>query len=393
MAAALVLGDSQIIHPLNADDTRAARNVLRQVGVDIHEEPDRWRVRGGNFQPPAGDLFCGDSAATLRFMTAICSLIPGRCRLVAGPSLARRPVKPLIDALAQLGVDGSCHGEVPPVTIDGGRLKGGITSLPGDISSQYVSALLFISPLAAQEMTIRLTTPLESRPYVMMTLDCLTKFGITVAFTEELDEFEVFPQRYTPAAYTVEGDWSSASYLLALGAVGGKVTVDNLDPQSLQSDRVLLDLLREMGVDININNDSITASQSRLTAIRADLTDCIDLLPTMAVLAAVADGVSRLSGIERARLKESDRVGATVNGLRQMGISVAEDRGSLSITGTRPQGAVIDSRGDHRMAMAFSILGTIAGDTVITDAACVTKTYPQFWDTLCRIGGEVKLDG
>ena len=389
MCAALASGESEIVHPLSSEDTEAAMNVLSKLGVGVHKEDDLWRVNGGDFHAPDTDLFCGDSAATLRFMTAICAIVPGKCRLTAGPSLSRRPVKPLIAALQQLGIKCSAPGGLPPVTVEGGRLTGGVTQLPGDISSQFVSALLFLAPFAEEGMIIRLTTPLESKPYVMMTLDCLQKFGITVGFSPALDQFEVVRQNYEPTKYEVEGDWSSASYFLALGALAGEVAVTNLNPASLQGDKIMINFLQDMGAAIEVGRDSVTVRKSRLKALRADLTDCIDLLPTVAVLAAMADGVSELTGIARARLKESDRVAAVKDGLIRMGIGVTEAQDKLTITGSKPQGAVIDSRGDHRLAMAFSVLGSVVGDTVIDDAECVAKTYPQFWDELKSIGGEV----
>ena len=393
MCAALAKGKSEIIHPLTSDDTEAAINVLSKVGIGVHQKGDSWQVTGGNFHEPASELFCGESAATLRFMTAICSLIPGKCRLTAGSSLSRRPVKPLVQALRQLGVNCSSQGELPPVIVEGGKLKGGVAELPGDISSQFVSALLFISPFAEEGMTIKLTTPLESKPYVLMTLDCLERFWITVGFSEELDQFEVLKQTYKPVKYNVEGDWSSASYLLAMGALSGEVEVENLNPESLQADKMILNLLRDMGAWVKVNKDSVTVRKSGLEAIQADLSHCIDLLPTMAVLAAVANGVSQFVGVERARLKESNRVAALRDGLERMGIKVGEETNRLTITGSKPKGSVIDSQGDHRIAMAFSLLGLIAGETTINNAECVSKTFPQFWDILKNIGGEVKIDG
>jgi len=386
MCAALAMGDSEIVNPLSSDDTDAALNVLRQIGIRVWQKQDLWQVAGGSFHQPSSDLFCGDSAATLRFMAALCSLIPGRSRLIAGPSLSERPVKPLVQALRQLGVDASCQGEAAPVVVKGGSLKGGATELPGDISSQFISALLFIAPLAEDDITIRLTTPLESKPYIMMTLDCLKKFGIKVDSSPDLTEFKVSRQIYRPAKYRVEGDWSSVSYLLALGAVSGEVTVENLNPQSLQGDRIILNFLKDMGAWVDINGDSVTVRKSNLKAVQADLSDCIDLLPTMAILAAVADGVSQFVGISRARLKESDRVSALREGLGRMGIKVTEESNKLTITGSKPKGAVIDTRGDHRIAMAFSILGSVAGETAIDEAECVSKTFPDFWSILQSIG-------
>jgi 3-phosphoshikimate 1-carboxyvinyltransferase len=391
MCAALAKGESEIVYPLSSDDTDALLNVLSQVGIRIRQRRDSWQVTGGSFHKPDTDLFCGESAATLRFMTALCSLVPGGCRLVAGPSLAKRPVKPLIQALRQLGVDCSCQDEVAPVVVDGGSLKGGVTEFPGNISSQFVSALLFIAPLAEAGVTIRLTTPLASKPFILMTLDCLEKFGVKVESSADLTEYIVPRQTYKSARYQVEGDWSSASYLLALGAVSGEVVVENLNPQSLQGDKIILDFLRDMGALVDINNNSIRVRRSGLSAIRTDLSDCIDLLPTMAVLAATANGISEFVGIDRARIKESNRVAAVREELEKMGIKVTEERDRLTIVGSEPKASVIDTRNDHRIAMAFSILGSATSGTIINDAECVSKTFPEFWDIIKSIG--VKLDG
>ena len=389
MCAALSRGESEVVNPLISDDTLAAADVLNHIGVSIQREKDVWRVIGGDLRVPITDLYCGDSAATLRFMTAICSLIPGKCRLIAGPSLAKRPVEPLIQALRQLGVNCSSEDGLPPVTVSSGGLRGGETELPGDISSQFVSALLLIASFAEKGMTIRLTTPLRSKPYVEMTLECLKKFGIVVSWTA--DKFDVARQIYRPARCDVEGDWSSLSYFLALGAVSGRVEVTNLNSESLQGDRIMLSFLREMGAAVEVRGNSVIVKKLRFKAIRADLTDCIDLLPTMAVLAAVTDGVSEFTGIERARIKESDRVVAIKEGLERMGIKVKEEKDKLTVVGAKPKGTVIDSHKDHRIAMAFSILGIVVGETQIDGAECVAKTFPQFWDILKSIGGKVHI--
>jgi 3-phosphoshikimate 1-carboxyvinyltransferase len=393
MCAALADGRSEIMRPLHADDTEAGREVLQQIGIAFTEKADSWIVSGGAFREPASELFCRNSAGTLRFMTAICSLVPGTCHLTAGLSLSRRPILPLVTALRKLGVNCYSEGTAALVTVQGGRLKGGKTELPGDVSSQLVSALLFIGPLAKEGMELELTPPVESRPYISMTIDCMKQFGVKVEHSPDFMRYKIKPQAYRPARYRAEGDWSSASYLLSLGAVAGDVDVSNLSSGSLQADRQIWILLKKMGADIHAGHISVRARQSRLKAIRADLSDCIDLLPTMAVLSAAAQGVSELSGISRARLKESDRVAAVKDGLKRMGIAVREERDKLFITGSTPVGASIDSVGDHRIAMAFSILGVLAGDTVIEGAECVNKTYPEFWNVLQSLGGKVVLDG
>ena len=392
LCAVLARGESEIIRPLGSDDTEASLGVLSKVGVRVRQQKDCWQVNGGNLHKPEGDLFCRDSALTLRFMTAIASIIPGQCHLTAGPSLAQRPIEPLIQALRQLGVD--CHYQAKPacVIVNGNKLIGGVTNLPGNISSQFVSALLLVSPFTDEGMTIKVTTPLESQSFVLMTLECLKLFGIKVKFSADLREFETARQVYQPTKYIVESDWSSASYLLAMGALTGEVVVENLNPESFQGDKAIINFLKDMGALVTIDQNSIRVRKSRLKAIKTNLIDCIDLLPTLAILAAAAEGESQFTGIARARLKESNRVVAIREGLERMGIKVTEEEDRLSITGASPKGAVIDSKNDHRIAMAFSLLGSLAGGTTIEQAECVGKTYPEFWEILKGVGGEVKLD-
>ena len=415
MCATLSKGESEILNPLVCDDTNAAAAALMKIGVGIVKEKAVWRVTGGRLRVPAEDIDCGESATTMRFLTAILSLVPGEHRLVGGPMLAKRPMRVLVDALENLGVKGSTAGKTtPPVTINGGTFVGGATEIPGNVSSQFISALLLIAPFAKVGVSIKMTTPLTSKPYLLMTLWCLKRFGINVL--TPLNRFIVKRQRYLPAKVTVEGDWSSASYFLALGATSeAGVQIENLSIGSLQGDRVMLDFLRVMGVAVRTSGDIINISQGRLKAINADLSDCIDLLPAMAVLAALAEGVSIFVGIDRARIKESNRVAAVREGLVKMGINVVEEGDRLLITGLKnPKKAadddsegspkekttadnpekkeivVINSYGDHRIAMAFGVLGAALGGLTIDGAECVAKTFPDFWEALEKLGGEIK---
>ncbi|MGD9143523.1 MAG: 3-phosphoshikimate 1-carboxyvinyltransferase [Dehalococcoidia bacterium] len=418
MCAALADGESVLENPLVCEDTDVAADVLAKVGIQVQRSGDAWRVRGGTFRPPTEDLHCGESATTLRFMTAICSLIPGKSRLVGGPSLSRRPVRSLVEALKKLGISCSMEGKTtPPVNVEGGTLRGGETELPGHISSQFVSALLLIAPFARKEVNIRLTSKLTSRPYLLMTTRTLKKFGINV--NTSLDKFVVPRQRYQPQTFPLEGDWSSASYFLALGALSDGIEVENISTGSVQGDRVILDFLRSMGAAVRVEGDAVSVSrkEGNLKAINADLSDCIDLLPTMAVLAALAEGTSEFMGIERARIKESNRVVAVRQGLANLaglGVKVHEDGNRLTITGMntpRPvdeskdedeeektedtaakthEPVTVNSHNDHRIAMAFGVLGTVVDDITITDAECVAKTYPGFWEDLKSIGGKVE---
>jgi 3-phosphoshikimate 1-carboxyvinyltransferase len=207
-----------------------------------------------------------------------------------------------------------------------------------------------------------------------------------------LVKLQIAAQAYQPAAYQVEGDWSQASYLLALGALSGEVLVTNLNAESLQGDRIILNLLQKMGARFSQRGGSVMIYKSPLKAIDADLSDAIDLFPTIAVLASVAEGVSDLRGISRARLKESDRVAGLKEELLKLGIRVIEEDDSIKVIGGYFRNAVLDSMADHRLAMAFAILGTLVGGITIKQAESVSKTFPEFWQILQNLGAKVKLD-
>jgi 3-phosphoshikimate 1-carboxyvinyltransferase len=392
ICSALANGESTIINPLASDDTMAALDVIRKTGARVKQQKDKWLIQGGSFQNSQQELFCGDSAATLRFMMAICAVIPGTWKLTAGPSLSRRPIGPLVQALNRLEVDCFSNYGFPPVIVEGGNVKGGYVHLRGDVSSQFISALMLMAPLTKEGLKIELTTPPESLPYILMTQDCMAKYGIKINCSNDMRIIEVAKQTYTPIRFVVEGDWSSASYFLALGAIAGEVGVKNLNIDSLQGDDRIIKILKDMGALISEHKSIIKTGKAELRAINTDLSDCIDLLPTVAMLAATAQGTSELSGIRRGRIKESDRVAAVREGLELMGIKVREEEDSMIITGSSPMGAAIDSRNDHRIAMAFSLLGCLAGDTVIKDAQCVSKTFPGYWDLLKSIGARIKTD-
>jgi 3-phosphoshikimate 1-carboxyvinyltransferase len=391
VCASLAEGKSRITSPLTSDDIEATLDVVRKLGVQVNLNPDGWVVLGGDLGEPRVELFCRESGTTLRFMTAVCSLVKGRSKLTAGPSLQRRPIKPLVDAFRELGVDCSCEGESPPITVVGG-LRGGKAEIRGDITSQFVSAILLVSSLAEEPVTLRLRTPLESKPYVLMTMDTQLRFGVKIDASKDLNVFRVERQAYSPAEYEVEGDWSSAAFLLASGAIAGEVEVLNLNPASLQADVRILDLLKTMGVRVRVAENVISVGRGELGALSAEVSDCPDLFPALSVLCSLAKGRSVISGVGRLRLKESDRVEAMTTGLRSVGITVASDADRVVIEGGRPKAAVVDPRGDHRIAMAFGLLGLACERIVVEDAECVEKSYPSFWSDLVSLGAGVGLE-
>lgn len=388
-AAATAAGTSRIINPLLSEDTEAAAEVLERLGAAIERQPGVWNVTGGHLKPTRMELNCRQSAATLRFLVPLCAALPGTSRITFAPGLARRPMTLMPAMLKQLGI--TVKPAPDHLLIHGGPIKTGGVSLPGDVSSQFISGLMLAAPLFPEGVTINLTTPARSRDYLRMTMACLSRFGVNVTHNDNLTEFIILGQMGSAANYEVEGDWSGASYFLGLGALNGQICVSGLNPDSFQADRFMLNCLEQMGAAVTISNGEIKVASSSLRAVNLNLDEAIDLLPTVACLAAAANGRSVLTGLSRARLKESDRVTAVAVNLKRMGVAVAEEPDSLVITGGRPHGAVIDSFDDHRIAMAFAMLSTICGDTTIEGAECVNKTYPGFWEDFGQAGGKVTL--
>ena len=391
ICSALARGESRISSPLQSDDTIATSRALRMLGVEISEEPERWTVRADELHKPESELFCDESGTTLRFMTSLSSLVNGECKLTGGPSLSKRPMDPLLQGLRQMGVECSGVKGHPPILIKGeGKIRGGNVSMRGDVSSQFVSAILLIAPRASGGTTLELTTPLESKPYVSMTIDVQRAFGVESKPSKDMRTFKAGEQMYEPSSYSVEGDWSSASYLLAAGALGGEVTIDGLNNGSLQADANVARILRLMGAETTRVEGGLCVRRSDLQSIEADLSDSPDLFPIVSTLCAVADGESVLTGVGRLQYKESNRGAAMIDGLSRMGIKVADFGDHVVITGGSPKGCMINTRKDHRIAMAFAVLGLAAeGETKITHAECVAKSYPGFWGALERLGADL----
>lgn len=392
--ASLAEGRSRITSPLTSDDTEATVEVLRKLGVGITQNGAAWEVEGGDLRKPEEPLHCRMSGTTLRMMTALCTLVKGECTLTGRPSLMKRPAIPLIDGLNQLGASCTINEDYPSVIVNGrGGLRGGVAEIQGDISSQLISAILLIAPRTEEGVTLRLTTPLESRPYVKMTMEAQRAFGVEVWATKGMEEFRIRRQQYRPTEFEVEGDWSSAAYLIAVGVLTGSVELHGLRDKNSQADAAVVDALCMMGADISTRNGSIAVEKTGLCGLKFDVSNCPDLFPILSVLCAVAEGDSVITGIRRLRLKESNRVAAVAEGLEVMGVGTIEEENRFIIKGSNPEGGAIDPHGDHRIAMAFGVLGLAAeGETTILNAECVSKSFPGFWDVLEDLGARLRRD-
>ena len=385
IAAALAPGESILANALKAEDTELTAQALAGLGADLDWQGHTIRVlgTGGHLKPVADPIFLGNSGTSMRFLTAVVALGSGTYRLTGTPRLCERPMGELLEALNNLGVQATSEqgNGCPPVTVTGGSFTGGITRLSGAVSSQFLSALLLIGPLAPKGVEIEISGELVSRPYVDVTLSVLTAFGIT--FSREAYRRFIIPggQSYRNHQYDIEADASSASYFWAAAALtGGRMTIANLDLESIQGDIDFLSVLARMGCHLISSPQGLTVEGGPLQGIHMDMSAMPDLVPTLGVLAAFADGETVISGVAHLRHKESNRLAAVVTELGKMGITAKETPDGLRIIGGTPQGAEIETYDDHRIAMSFAVAGLKAKGVVIHNPDCVAKSFPDFWE-------------
>ena len=390
ITAALAKGKSILEKPLVCDDTLATAEALRSLGVSVNEEGNRWIVEGGELHASTSPINCNQSGTTLRLMLGVCSLLEAESTVTGAPQLLKRPNKPLLEGLNQLGVKTESENGYPPVKIKG-PMSGGEAQIRGDVSSQFISSIILAAPYAKSPVTVNVTTRLESKPYVQMTIDAMKTGGIRAIPNKDLTEIQVPQGEYKPVDTRIEGDWSSAAFLLAAGVLTGKVHVDNVDADSSQADKEILHALSHMGAQVKIKGNRVTAEKSYLRGLEMDLSDCPDIFPIISSLCAVAHGTSRLTGLGRLKIKESDRLEAMAEGLRAMGAKITIIKDTCTIEGGSLKGADINPHGDHRIAMSFAVLGLVAeGETMINDPDCVNKSYPGFWEDLAGLGADMR---
>jgi 3-phosphoshikimate 1-carboxyvinyltransferase len=389
--SSLARGRSIIKNYLKAQDTYSTLKACKGFGVRI-EGGEEIVIHGsdGELHTPASEIDVENSGTTLRFISGLAAL-DGEVTITGDESIQKRPMQPLLDALNQLGVEAFSTKKdgTPPIVIKGGGIKGGEVKIRGDISSQFISSLLISSPYAKNDVKIRLTTPLKSRPYVDLTLDVMEKFGVTVKNKDYMQFYVKAGKGYRGREYAVEGDYSSAGYFLALAALtNSEITVANLFRESMQGDRVILDILKRMGAKIKAKSNEVTVVGRGLEGIEVDLGDTPDLLPTVSALAAKAEGTTTIKNVEHARYKECNRLSACATEFGKLGITIVEKKDGLVIQGTgKLTGARVQSHNDHRMAMALTIAGLCAeGETIVEDADPVKISFPEFFDTLKSLG-------
>ena len=407
--ASLAKGTSKLYDMLYSEDTLSSIRVCEALGAKINRTEDYLEVigTGGELHNSSTEpIDLANSGTTLRLMTSVSALSDNEVTLTGDDSLQTRPMGLLMDALVPLGVE-TCslkdNGKAPILIKPG--YAGGQTNIMGNVSSQFISSILISSPLSKKGVRLYVLPEFKSRPYVNMTLDIMRKFGVKTLKGYYLkhencdkehqgcriDEFLVRKQDYVACDYTVEGDYSSASYLLALIAInGGKARIKNLFRDSKQGDKYILDILQKMGATVIRGEDYVEiASEGNLKAIDVDLSNAPDLLITVAVLAAMAEGTTNITGVAHARVKETDRIDTTCRELEKLGCKLTEREDGMSITGGVTSG-VVDSHGDHRLAMAFSLIG-LKHDIEITNGEVFDVSFPNFIEAMAELGFELEL--
>ena len=399
LIAALAEGTTTLENTLFSDDSRYFASALQTLGFNVKLDPENSRMTvtglGGRIPADNAELFIGNAGTAARFLTAFLTLGRGEYTLDGESRMRERPIGDLVNALTQLGAivtpspfqrEGQGKSPLcPPVKISASGLPGGKTQIAGNISSQFLSALLMVAPYAQSPIEIEVTTELNSKPYVDMTLSIMQDFGVEA----QRDGHQFFKIPLTHYAsritYPIESDASAASYFFAAPAIcGGTVKVENISRKSIQGDIAFLGVLEKMGCEVRENDNSITVCRpSSIVGVDIDMRDISDTAQTLAAIAPFATSPTRIRGIASARVKETDRVAATCTELKRLGVKVDEHEDGMTIYPCetfKPE--TVKTYNDHRMAMAFSLIGLHVPGIEIKNPGCVSKTFPNFFDVL-----------
>ena len=393
--AALAEGTTDLRNWLESEDTLVMIRCLRRLGFSIAGPeragdggPLRIVGRGGRIPSPGASLDAANSGTTIRFLAALVSLGRGRFILDGNERMRERPIGPLLDALRALGVEARAvkGNGCPPVEIAARGLKGGECALAGDVSSQFLSALLLAGPAARQDLVVRITGNLVSRPYVAMTLAMMEGFGVSVEREGWRNFRAPAGQKYRGRDYLVEGDASSASYFWGAAAVaGGRARIANIGRNSIQGDARFVEVLERMGAKVRRGESWTEVEGPIVRGIEVDLNDMPDVAPTLAVAALFVPGRTRIVNVANLRFKESDRIRAVANEIRRIGGKADELPDGIVVEEGTLRGAEIETYRDHRIAMAFSLAGLKVPGIAIKDPGCVAKTFPNFFDLFLNL--------
>lgn len=395
LIAAMAQGETHLTHALFSDDTHYMADALRKLGIDVHadETAQTFTVQGTGGRIPAksAEMYIGNSGTTARFVTAFLTLGNGTYTLTGNDRMQERPIKDLTDGLRPLGGIAHCEGKdnaCPPVIVIASGLKGGCTTMAGDKSSQYFTALLQVAPYATQDVEIHVEGDLVSKPYIDITAAVMRDFGVEIQ-NHNYTTFHIRAgQRYHARTYAIEPDASNASYFFAAAALtGGRVKVRHMTAQSIQGDIGFVDVLAKMGCDVRKDPDGIEVrGPKQLSGINIDMNAMSDVVQTLCALAPFASEPVIVRNVSNMRIKETDRIDAIKNELQKLGVHVETQPDGITVyPTTHIKPATLDTYDDHRMAMSLSLIGLKTPGIAINDPACVNKTFPTYFDVLDTI--------
>ena len=389
--SALADGKSILRNVLFSDDTVYMINALRDFGIKIISKKDRLIVygTGGRIKKPKGRIYTGNAGTTMRFITAFSALAKDKVIITGDKRMQERPIQDLLNALNQIGVNAYSkkNNGFPPVVVNGGFLYGGNVSIHGTLSSQFISAIMMIGPLAEKGIKLDVIGELTSKPYADLTIEAMKNFGAEVK-NQMYKRFVVSPTGYFPISYFIEGDASNTSYFFASAAItNGRVKVSRINPYSVQGDIRFVDLLGRMGCEVVKGDDYIEVIGNDLNGIAVDMNSMPDTVQTLAIVSLFAKGKTKIFNVKNLRLKETDRIKALVTELRKLGADIKELEDGLIISPKKLHPAIIETYNDHRMAMSFAVAGLMISGIKIKNPDCVKKSFPDFWERFERMYG------
>ncbi|MDT8716372.1 3-phosphoshikimate 1-carboxyvinyltransferase [Clostridium sp. 19966] len=391
ICAALSEGESIIKNITFSRDIYATISILKNLGISIAVFENSVKIiSNGKIRLTDSTLFSDESGSTLRFLIPVALLQEEKVIFTGAGKLIERPLNPYYKIFHEQNINYNNDNGKLPLTVQG-KIKSGNFQIPGDISSQFISGLMFALPLLPNDSTINIEGQLESKAYIDLTMDCLNKFGIKVINNNYRSFYIKGNQKYVPMEYNVEGDFSQAAFFMVAGTISGEVECKNLNMESLQGDKKIVELLKSMGAIIEEKNSSIICRKSKLSGINIDASEIPDLVPVLAVAASLSHGRTNIYNAARLRIKECDRLAATCRELSRLGAEIIEKDDSLIINGKETLlGGAVDSWNDHRIVMAMSIAALRCKDSVkISNYKAVNKSYPNFFEDYKSIGGNI----
>ena len=392
--SALSDGKSIIKKVLHSNDTNATISACRAFGVEVNESDDTVSVENSIGSTVQGSMInAQNSGTTLRIATAIAALSGGNTELTGDDSLKKRPMRPILDSLESLGITTESNDGKPPITIKG-KIDGNYVNIKGDISSQFISALLIIAPRLGGGLTIEIDGNVVSKPYIDLTITTMKKFGVDVKVVESYKKYSILHQIYQPTTFIVPSDFSNLALLLSANILLGdslkiKISLGDLP----QGDEAIVDILEQMGVNVTLDNETITTkSPELLDGGKFDLSNTQDLLPALAILVLKCKTQIEIFNVKHARYKETDRIAIICNELKKIGVVVTEkEDGMILKKGGLINGVELNAHEDHRLFMAFSIVGMLIGDCTVTDPNSASVSYPNFISDMQNCGARMSV--